>query len=164
MDLSFSHVSKFHSVQDVVFNTSWEEDWFLLHESNLVLVVPRVVQILYVFLREEHFAFFRVIKALDEWHNWRFSTARLSYQSDDLVLLNINWHFFEHCDIRFWWIAELNIFKVDVVILLCAALDLNLVFFRSKCALTEYRARRDDKYSDLITWSEYLCNGLNVVH
>ena len=38
----------------------------MLNKCNLVLVVPRIVQILYVFLREEHFAFFRVIESFNE--------------------------------------------------------------------------------------------------
>ena len=103
----------------------------MLHESNLILVVPRIVQVFYVLFRKEHFAFFRVIEALNKRYDGRFSTARLSYQSDNLVLFNVEGDTFEDCNIGFGRIAELNTIKVNMDLFFSATLDLNLLMLSS---------------------------------
>lgn len=47
-DLIFAGTLKVDTVQDVVLDAAGEEDWLLLDESQLLLMVPCVVQVLQV--------------------------------------------------------------------------------------------------------------------
>lgn len=75
LDFLLAGTFKVYTIKDVVSDTAREENRLLLHECNLCLVIPRVVQFFQVFARKEHLAVCRIVEALDQLDYARFTAA-----------------------------------------------------------------------------------------
>jgi len=64
-DLIIVHAVQVETVSDVLTDCAREQDWLLLHNSDLI-VVPLGVEIAHIFTVEEDAAFLRVVKSLDQ--------------------------------------------------------------------------------------------------
>ena len=74
-DLILTLTLKVDAVEDIVLDAAREQDRLLLHECELFLVIPLVVQVFKVSAREEQLAIRWVIEAFDQSGDARFSTA-----------------------------------------------------------------------------------------
>ena len=61
-----SHIS---SVENVLTNRAREEVWLLLHDSELLLMVPLVVNILDIAVIVKHSSLLRVVESLNQLHD-----------------------------------------------------------------------------------------------
>lgn len=66
------HIS---AIENVLTNRAWEESRFLLHNRNLSLMVPLVVNLFEVYIIVQNFSFIRVIEPLNKLHYRWFTTT-----------------------------------------------------------------------------------------
>lgn len=65
VNLCFSQTANIDTIEDVVLNATREKDWLLLDESNLLLMVPCVVEVLDVLTIEEQSALYWIVESLN---------------------------------------------------------------------------------------------------
>ena len=113
VDLCFSQTANIDTIKDVVLDATREKDWLLLDESNLLLMVPCVVEVLDVLTIEEQSALNWIVESLNQLHNGRLAAARLTNKGHDLVLLDVDVDAFQHRHVLLGWIFELHVLKLD---------------------------------------------------
>ena len=102
------------AVENIVADVTWEKNWLLLYDRNL-LVVPLRVEGVDVTAIEQHLSLARLVKLLNQRDNWTLAAARTSHKSyDSLLRRNINIDSSKHLDIFAHWIWKLNIHNIDL--------------------------------------------------
>ena len=102
------------AVENIVANVTWEKNWLLLYDRNL-LVVPLRVEGVDVTAIEQHLSLARLVKLLNQRDNWTLAAARTAHKSyDSLLRRNINVDSSKHLDIFAHWIWKLNIHNIDL--------------------------------------------------
>ena len=113
-NLILAQPAEVDSVADIVANRAREEDRFLLHESDLLLVVPSVVQVFQVAAREENLAVCGVVEALNKLDDARLAASRVANECDNLVGLDVDGDAFEDGHVVFGGVGKLDGVEVDV--------------------------------------------------
>ena len=69
LDLRLGEARDIDAVEDVVTDAAGEQDWLLLDKSDLLLMVPRVVQVLQIIAREQETSLKWIIETLQKRDN-----------------------------------------------------------------------------------------------
>ena len=109
-DLLIVHVLVIEAVADVLSYSSRKQHWLLLYDSDLIMV-PFWIEFLDVNTIEKDLTFIRVVEALDQLNNRRFTASTRTDESHNSLLVVVygEGNTFEHLDIAFARIAEFYI-------------------------------------------------------
>lgn len=110
----FRFVFDIPPVDDIVLDSSAEQNGLLLHEGDL-LVVPSWVQLFDIAAVKKHLAFNWLVKSFDHGDNGTLATARSTNQCNYSVLhgIHCNWNSLQHLNIFLAWIIELHVADFD---------------------------------------------------
>jgi hypothetical protein len=114
VDLLLGFVSDRNSVKDVVLNGVGEQNRLLLHDSNLRLMVPGVVDVLQVNSIVGEFTEDRVVPALDQGDDRGLSATRGSDEGNDVVLGDLEGDIMENGDLLLGRVSEGDVLNVDL--------------------------------------------------
>ena len=97
------------AIENVVFDRAREKTRLLLHDSELLLMVPLGVNLLNVLLVKENLAVDGVVEALDKGDDGGLAAARVADKCHGLAVLHINVDALEDGDIRLGGVVELDV-------------------------------------------------------
>lgn len=75
LNLRLAQPSRVEAIQDVFSDRTREEAWLLLHDGELLLMVPLGINLLDVLAIEEHFAADWIVKALNQGNDAGLAAA-----------------------------------------------------------------------------------------
>jgi len=156
--LCLCRIAEVNSVAYVLSDTAREKNWLLLDKGQLLLMVPRVVQVLDLLSAEEQLAFNWIIEALNKRDDGAFTTTRVTNQGHNLILAHLDVDTLEDGHITLGWVRELYILKLDAAICGDVGRCLGLQF-----AVIVDLVWGHNKYCDFVTRAEDFSNGLDVV-
>ena len=115
LNLFIIHLIKVQAVNDVLTDSSREENGLLLDDRNLA-VVPLGIKFSDISAIEQDLSLFRIIEAFNQRDDRRLSTATCAAKSNNTIFLIVNREgdTFKYLNIILAWVAEFDILELKI--------------------------------------------------